>query len=174
MLGKEYSINEIIFGLVFIIFLFYITKSYNINLLQFLLIVLVIISIIYISYKKKEELQNLQEDTKLYSTNSKSLLNFIDDIKYFKLYNPPLYKSFMEKIDNYIKLQEFIDIHTKENYKLYPKKILQENALFQKKDIIETFSSFEHTLDDRITSVYKLNDLIKQLNQILTKSNLII
>ena len=174
MLGKEYSINEIIFGIIFIIFLFYFTKSYNINLLQFMLIILVIISIIYISNKKKEELVNLQEDTQLYSTNSKSLLTFIDNIKYFKLYNPPLYKQFMTKIDNYIKLQEFIDIHTKENYKLYPKKILQENLQSQKKDIIETFTSFEHTLDDRITSVYKLNDLTKQLNQILTKSKLII
>jgi hypothetical protein len=140
-------------------------------LLQFLLIIFVIISIIYISNKKKEELVNLQEDTQLYSTNSKSLLTFLDNITFFQLYNPPLYKEFMTKIDNYIKLEKFIDIHTKENYKLYPKKILQENLQFQKKDIMETFTSFEHTLDDRITSVYKLNDLTKELNQILTKIN---
>jgi hypothetical protein len=48
MLGKEYSINEIIYGIIFLLLLFYFTKSYNINLLQFLLIILVIISIIYI------------------------------------------------------------------------------------------------------------------------------
>jgi hypothetical protein len=173
MLGKEYSINEIIYGIIFLLLLFYFTKSYNINLLQFLLIILVIISIIYISYKKKEELVNLQKDTQLYSTNSKSLLTFIDEIQYFKLYNPPLYKDFMNKIDNYIKLQKFINIHEKENYKLYPEKILQENLQYQKKDIIETFITFEHTLDDRITSVYKLNDLTKELNQILSKSKLI-
>ena len=49
---------------------------------------------------------------------------------------------------------------------------INENLQFQKKDILETFTSFEHTLDDRITSVYKLNDLTKKLNHILLKSNL--
>ena len=57
---------------------------------------------------------------------------------------------------------------------MYPKKIIKQNLESQKEDILETFSSFEHTLDDRITSAYKLRDLTDQLKIILSKSNLII
>jgi hypothetical protein len=78
----------------------------------------------------------------------------------------------MNKIDNYIKLQKFINIHQKEGYKLYPKEILDGNLKTQKQDILETFITFEHSLDDRITSTYKLNDLYKTLKNILNTSNL--
>jgi len=55
---------------------------------------------------------------------------------------------------------------------MYPKEILQQNLESQRNNILNTFVTFEHTLDDRITSVYKLNDLTKKLNHILLKSNL--
>jgi len=143
-----------------------------------MLIIGVIVTIGYISTQKQEEINSLQtnissENTQIFTSTSKSLLTFINKIKYFKLYNPPLYDSFLEKIDNYIKLQKFINVHKKEKYKLYPNKILQENVVFQRKDIITTFLSFEHTLDDRITSIYKLQELTNELSYILSKSKLI-
>jgi hypothetical protein len=73
----------------------------------------------------------------------------------------------MNKIDNYIKLEKFIDTHQKEGYKLYPKEILDGNLKTQKQDILETFITFEHSLDDRITSTYELNDMYKNLKCIL-------
>ena len=78
----------------------------------------------------------------------------------------------MTKIKNYINLAYFIDQHQTNNYKLYSKKILTENLSSQKKDILETFLSFEHTLDDRITSTYKLVELSKDLNKILIREDL--
>jgi hypothetical protein len=39
--------------------------------------------------------------------------------------------------------------------------------MFQQKDILETFMSFEHTLDDRIISTYKLHDLTNELKKLL-------
>jgi hypothetical protein len=78
----------------------------------------------------------------------------------------------MNKIDNYIRLEKFINFHNKDGYKMYPKEILQQNLESQRNNILNTFVTFEHTLDDRITSVYKLNDLTKKLNHILLKSNL--
>ena len=63
MLGnlKQFSILEITYGIIFLVFLFYVTQSYNINLLQFTLVVSVVIFIIYISIVKKEDLKNLKE-----------------------------------------------------------------------------------------------------------------
>jgi hypothetical protein len=171
---SDYSILELSYGLVFIILLFYFTKSYNINLLQFLLVTSIVLIIIYISIIKKEDLKNLKNRVNIQNTNNKSILEFVDNIKYFKLYNPPLYSSFMNKIDNYIKLQKFINIHQKEGYKLYPKEILDGNLKTQKQDTLETFITFEHSLDDRITSTYELNDLYKTLKNILNTSNLTI
>ena len=167
MLGNEYSNNELIFGSLFILVIFYFSSSYNINLLQFTLIIITIISIIYISIQKNNDIKNLQITTKITTTEKKPLLVFIDKISYFKLYNPPVYDSFILKINNYMKLKEFIYVHNKNNYKLYPKKILQENLMFQQKDILETFMSFEHTLDDRIISTYKLHDLTNELKKLL-------
>ena len=175
MLGNEYSINEIIYGSLFVFFLFYFSSSYNINLLQFTLIIGVIISILYISMQKKDEIKQLRAKTEINTEinsernmyEQKPLLLFIEKISYFKLYNPVVYTSFIEKINNYIKLQQFIFIHKKHKYKLYSQKILHENLLYQKKDIIDTFSSFEHTLDDRITSTYKLADLVNELDILL-------
>jgi len=175
MLNYEYTINEIIFGSLIIFLMFYFTSSYNINLLQFTLIIGVVISILYISVQRKDEIKQLQEKTEI-NTNinseintyeSKPLLLFIDKISYFKLYNPVVYTSFIDKINNYIKLQQFIFIHKKYQYKLYSQKMLYDNLLYQKKDIIDTFSSFEHTLDDRITSTYKLTDLVNELDILL-------
>ena len=174
MLGnlKQFSILEITYGIIFLVFLFYTTQSYNINLLQFTLVVSVVIFIIYISIIKKEDLKNLKDAVNIQNTNNESLLQFVNDIKYFELYNPPVYKDFMNKIDNYIRLEKFINFHNNDGYKMYPKEILQQNLESQRNNILNTFVTFEHTLDDRITSVYKLNDLTKKLNHILLKSNL--
>lgn len=174
MLGnlKQFSILEITYGIIFLVFLFYVTQSYNINLLQFTLVVSVVIFIIYISIVKNEDLKNLKDAVHIQNTNNESLLQFVNDIKYFELYNPPVYKDFMNKIDNYIRLEKFINFHEKDGYKMYPKETLQQNLESQKNNILNTFVTFEHTLDDRITSVYKLNDLTKKLNHILLKSNL--
>ena len=146
---NKYTINELVLGSLFIFVLFYLTRSFNINLLQFMLIICVVITILYISNQKDETIKHLyknilfeEKNTQIASSKSESLIIFIDKIKYFKLYNPPVYDSFLNKIDEYIKLLKFIDVHTKENYKLYPIKILQENLLFQRKDIINTFLSF--------------------------------
>ena len=45
---SDYSILELSYGIVFIILLFYFTKSYNINLLQLLLVTSIVLIIIYI------------------------------------------------------------------------------------------------------------------------------
>ena len=174
MLGnlKQFSILEITYGIIFIVFLFYTTKSYNINLLQFTLVISVVIFIIYISIVKKKDLQNLKDTVNIQNTNNESLLQFVNDIKYFEQYNPKVYKDFMYKIDNYIKLEKFINYHEKDGYKMFPKERLNQNLEYQRNDVINTFVTFEHTLDDRITSVYKLNDLTKKLSHILLKSNL--
>ena len=174
MFGKEFSINEIIIGIVLIIIIFYGSLYIDITLFQLLLIVLGIIGIIYMSQQKEKELTTLKKNIEFTETNNKALLNFMNDVSYFNLYNPPIYDDFMTKMKEYIKLLKFVDIHAKNKYRLYPKKILKENLDFQKKDILETFASFEHTLDDTITSAYKLRDLTAQLDKILTKSNLII
>jgi hypothetical protein len=139
-----------------------------------MLIGVVVFLIIYMSQLKDMEIEKLQEDNQLTTTNNMSLLKFVDDVSYFKKYNPPVYSQFLYKIEEYIKLLKFADIHEKNKYRLFPKKRIHENLQSQKEDILETFSSFEHTLDDRITSAYKLRDLTEQLRTILTKSNLII
>ena len=174
----KYTINELVIGSLFIFFVFYFLQSYNINLLQFTLIICAVITIGYITIQKDDEIKNLQtnilsDNSQISTSKSKSLLKFINKIKYFKLYNSPLYDSLLNKINDYIKLQKFIHVHTVEKYKLYPNKILQENLAFQRNDIITTFLSFEHTLDDRITSVYKLQELTEELSFILSKSKLI-
>ena len=58
MLGnlKQFSILEITYGIIFLVFLFYTTQSYNINLLQFTLVVSVVIFIIYVSIIKNGDL----------------------------------------------------------------------------------------------------------------------
>jgi len=174
MLGnlKQFSILEITYGIIFLVFLFYTTRTYNINLLQFTLVVSVVIFIVYISIVKKEKLENLKSSSNIKNTNNESLLQFVSDIKYFELYNPPVYKDFMNKVDNYIRLEKFINFHQKDEYKMYPKEILEQNLESQRNNLLNTFVTFEHTLDDRITSVYKLNDLTKKLSHILLKSNL--
>jgi hypothetical protein len=170
---QNFSINQIVVWMGVIIFLTYISSYMNITLLQFLLIGVVVFIILYISQLKDSEIQKLQKDNELTITNNMSLLKFVDDISYFKKYNPSVYSQFLYKIEQYIKLLKFADVHEKNKYRLYPKKTIKENLESQKKDILETFSSFEHTLDDRITSAYKLRDLTDQLKTILTKSNLI-
>jgi len=123
---------------------------------------------------KDSEIQNLQTTVQLNETNNMSLLKFVSNISYFKSYNPPVYSEFLYKVKQYINLLKFADIHQKNEYRMFPKKIIKENLESQKEDILKTFSSFEHTLDDRITSAYKLRDLTDELKTILTKSNLII
>jgi hypothetical protein len=173
MWGKEFSINEIVIGISIIIVSFYISQYFNITIFQLLLIVLGIITVIYISMDKQKQTESKQKVTNLSETNNKALLDFVNSVSYFKLYNPPVYSDFMYKLKQYINILKFADLHDKNEYKLYPKKIIKENIESQKKDILETFASFEHSLDDRITSAYKLRDLTAQLNNILTKSNLI-
>jgi hypothetical protein len=168
------TINEIIIWIGIILFLIIISGTINITLFQSLLICTVVFLILMMVQLKQNETNNLQENTKLSNTNNKSLLKFIENITYFKLYNPAVYDDFMNKVKNYINLLRFSSIHKKNNYKLYPKKIIRENIEFYKESILETFASFEHTIDDRITSVYKLRELTDELKTILTKSNLII
>jgi len=167
------TINEIITWIGIIIFLIIVSYSINITLLQFLLIGVVLFLILYMVQLKQKETDVLQEKINLKETTNMSLLKFMDSVSYFNLYNPVVYDDFMNKVKQYIKLLKFADIHEENKYKLYPKKIIKENLEFQKQDILETFSSFEHTLDDRITSAYKLRELTDKLNTILTKSNLI-
>lgn len=171
---QNFTINQIVIWMGIIIFLVYTSTYMNITLLQFLLIGVVVFFILYMSQLKDMEIEKLQEITKLKETNNSSLLNFVNNIEYFKKYNPPVYSQFIYKVKQYINLLKFADIHEKSKYRLYPKKTIKENLESQKKDILETFSSFEHTLDDRITSAYKLRDLTDELKTILTKSNLII
>jgi hypothetical protein len=71
---SDYSILELSYGIVFIILLFYFTKSYNINLLQFLLVTSIVLIIIYISIIKKEDLKNLKNRVNIQNTNNKSIL----------------------------------------------------------------------------------------------------
>jgi len=171
---QNFSINQIVIWIGIIIFLTYVSTYMNITLFQFMLIGIVLFFILYVSQLKDSEIEKLQEDNQLKTTNNMSLLKFVDDISYFKKYNPPVYSQFLYKIEQYIKLLKFANIHEKNEYRLFPKKRIHENLESQKEDILETFSSFEHTLDDRITSAYKLRDLTAQLKTILTKSNLII
>jgi hypothetical protein len=171
---QNLSINQIVIWIGVIIFLAYLSIYMNITLLQFMLIGIVVFLIMYMSQLKDLEIEKLQQDNDLKTTNNMSLLKFVDDISYFKKYNPPIYSQFLYKTKEYIKLLKFADIHEKNKYRLYPKKVIKQNLESQKEDILETFSSFEHTLDDRITSIYKLRDLTEQLKHILTKSNLII
>jgi hypothetical protein len=167
------TINELIIWISIIIFLAIVSFHMNITLFQLFLITIVVILILVMSQIKQNETNKLQDNTTLKETNNMSLLKFIDSISYFKLYNPSVYRDFIDQIKEYIKILKFADIHEKENYKLYSKKIINENIDFQKKNILETFSSFEHTLDDRITSVYKLRELNSTLDTLLTKNNLI-
>ena len=168
------TINELVIWIGIIIFLIIVSYNMNITLLQFFLISAVLVLILIMAQLKQNETDKLQDKTKLKETNNTSLLKFIDSISYFKLYNPAIYSEFMDNIKIYINLLKFTDIHEKENYKLYPKKIIKENIDFQRKNILETFASFEHTIDDRITSVYKLRELTNTLDTLLTKNNLII
>jgi hypothetical protein len=171
---QNFTINQIVIWIGIIIFLAYTSTYMNITLLQFMLISIVVFFILYMSQLKDMEIEKLQENNKLTETNNYSLLNFVDSVAYFKKYNPPVYSQFLYKVKQYINLLKFANIHEQNKYRLYPKKTIKENLESQKEDIIETFSSFEHTLDDRITSAYKLRDLTDQLKRILTKSNLII
>ena len=168
------SINEITIWIGIILFLILVSLYMNITLLQLFLICGVLFLILYMVQLKHNETDELQKKINLTETNNMSLLKFVNSVSYFKLYNPAIYSNFLYKIKKYINLLKFADVHEQNKYKLYPKKIIKENLDFQKQDIVETFSSFEHTLDDRITSAYKLRDLTDQLNTILTKSNLII
>lgn len=168
------TINELVIWIGVILFLVLVSLYMNITLLQFFLIGSVLFLILYMVQLKQNETVNLQKQTTLTETNNKSLLKFMDNTSYFKLYNPPVYSHFMSEVKEYIKLLKFADLHQANNYKLYPMKIIKENLESQKQEILETFASFEHTIDDRITSVYKLRELTDQLNTILTKSNLII
>jgi hypothetical protein len=170
----NFTINQIIIGISIIIFLISISTYINISLFQFMMIGIVIFLILYMSQLKDSEIEKLQVNNNLKITNNASLLKFVDNVSYFKKYNPPVYSQFLYKVKEYINLLKFADVHEKNKYRLYPKKIIKQNIESQKEDILETFSSFEHTLDDRITSAYKLRDLTDQLNNILTKSNLII
>jgi hypothetical protein len=171
---NKLTINEITIWIGIILFLILVSLYMNITLLQIFLICSVLFLILYMVQLKQNETDDLQGKINLSETNNMSLLKFVDSISYFKLYNPAIYSNFIDKIKKYINLLKFTDAHKKNNYKLYPIKIMKENLSFQKEDILETFSSFEHTLDDRITSAYKLRELTDQLNTILTKSNLII
>jgi len=168
------TINELVIWIGIILFLTLVSLYMNITILQFMLIGAIVFLILYMVQLKQNQTNDLQEKTKLTETNNMSLLKFMDSVSYFKLYNGPVYSDFMFKIKQYIKLLKFANIHKQNNYKLYSEKTIKENLNYQKKDILETFSSFEHTIDDRITSVYKLRDLTDQLSTILTKSNLII
>ncbi len=174
MLGKEYSIIEIFYALIIIILIYYFTQNWNITLFQLCLFIGIVYTILSISNNRKEQLTILKSNTNITETNSKSLLDFVNEISYFQKYNPKTYSEFIDKLKNFINLKKFIKIHKDNNYKLYPEKILLENLNTQKKDLLETFVSFEHTLDDRITSIYELNNLSKRLNSILSKSNLTI
>jgi len=171
---QNFTINQIIGGISITIFLISISTYINISLFQFMMIGIVLFLILYMSQLKDKEIEKLQEDNNLKTTNNTSLLKFVDNVSYFKKYNPPVYSQFLYKVKKYIDILKFADVHEKNKYRLYPKKTIKQNIESQKKDILETFSSFEHTLDDRITSAYKLRDLTDQLNTILTKSNLII
>jgi len=170
---NKLTINEIVIWIGIIIFLIVISQSLNITILQFLLIGIVLFLILYMNQLKQKETDNLQQKNNIVETNNDSLLKFIDSISYFKLYNSVVYSDFTYKIKQYINLLKFADIHEKNQYKLYPKKIIKENLNSQKQNILETFASFEHTIDDSIISVYKLRELTSKLNTILTKSNLI-
>jgi len=171
---QNFTINQIVIWIGIIIFLTLISTYMNISLFQFMLIGIIIFFILYMSQLKDNEIQNLQTNVQLTETNNMSLLKFVDGVSYFKLYNPPVYSQFLYKVKQYINLLKFANNHEKNKYRLFPKKTIKENLNSQKEDILETFSSFEHTLDDRITSAYKLRDLTYQLKTILTKSNLII
>lgn len=168
------TINELVIWIGIILFIGLISLYMNISILQFLLIGVIGFLILYMAQLKQNQTDNLQVKTKLSETNNMSLLKFMDSISYFKLYNSVVYADFMFKIKQYINLLKFADVHKQNGYKLYSEKIIKENLNSQKEDILEIFASFEHTLDDRITSAYKLRDLTNKLNKILTKSNLII
>jgi len=169
MLGKEYSEYEIIIGIIGIISIYYISKKIDITIFQMLMIIITCITIYIISNTKKKELETLQENNSITETDNKKLLEFMDNISYFNLYNPPVYSSLKSKIRNYINLVNFSNTQSKNNYKLYSQKIINQNLESQKKNILETFLSFEHTLDDRITSIYKLNELNFELDKLLQK-----
>jgi hypothetical protein len=170
---NKLTINEIVIWIGIIVFLIVISQSMNITILQFLLIGIVLFLILYMNQLKQKETDNLQQKNNIVETNNESLLKFIDSISYFKLYNSVVYSDFTYKVKQYINLLKFADIHEKNQYKLYPKKIIKENLNSQKQNILETFASFEHTIDDSITSIYKLRELTSKLNTILSKSNLI-
>jgi hypothetical protein len=167
MLGKEYSQNEIIIGIISIIGIYYFSLYINISLFQVLMIIITCGTIYVISVQRSVEIEKLKTTNNLSETDNKNLLKFVDNISYFNKYNPEVYSQLITKIKNYIKLSDFVNQHESNNYKLYPKKILKENLSSQKKDILETFLSFEHTLDDRITSSYKLIDMSNELNKLL-------
>jgi hypothetical protein len=167
MLGKEYSEYEIIIGIISIISIYYVSQYINITLFQMLMIITVCITIYIISNNKKNEIERLQTNNTLTETDNKKLLEFMDSISYFNLYNPQVYTSLKSKIRNYINLVNFSNTQSKNNYKLYSQKIVNQNLATQKKDILETFLSFEHTLDDRIISTYKLNELNFELDKLL-------
>ena len=95
MLGKEFSINEIVVGISIMFISFYISQYVNISLFQLLLIVLGIIIVLYMSQQKQKDTETMQTKINLSETNNKALLNFVDSISYFKLYNPPIYSNFM-------------------------------------------------------------------------------
>ena len=102
MLGKEYSQNEIIIGLISIISIYYFSQSINISLFQMLMIIITCGSIYIISINKQKEINNLQSDNNISETNNKKLLKFLDSISYFNMYNPTIYSKFITKIKNYI------------------------------------------------------------------------
>ena len=159
------TINELVIWIGIILFLVLVSLYMNITILQFLLIGAVVFLILYMAQLKQNQTDDLQKNTKLTETNNMSLLKFMDSVSYFKLYNLPVYEDFMFKIKKYIKLLKFADVHKQNDYKMYSKETINENLDSQKKDILETFASFEHTLDDRITSAYKLRDLTNNLKE---------
>ena len=170
MLGKEYSILEIFIGIIIIIGLIFFTQSINITLFQLVLFIIIISSIYFISLQKKQTLIDLKTNTTITETDSTPILTFVNSISYFKQFNPIIYDEFINKIKNFIKLQEFMKFHETNNYKLYPLRILKQNLSHQKKDVLDTFISFEHTTDDRIISIHALNKLSTKLHDLLSKS----
>jgi large-conductance mechanosensitive channel len=84
---QNLSINQIVIWIGVIIFLVYVSIYMNITLLQFMLIGIVVFLIIYMSQLKDMEIEKLQQDNDLKTTNNMSLLKFVDDISYFKKYS---------------------------------------------------------------------------------------
>jgi hypothetical protein len=158
--------------IIIIIIIIFILKKLELNAES--LIILIISFIIFkflIDNRFKNNLDDIGNSEKLLNnlqgnTNflhyDKNLIYFLDFIKEYKIYNEQDYKELINNINNFLRIESDLDIGTQ--YCKYD----VDSAIIYKKNTINIFHSFIHSLPSNKVINNKHNWAQEQLNTILT------